>query len=547
LSSPTMHAGDGLSYAAKEIPMPSSDPYPLSRAVKAAYLHGKEDETLEPQVLMTQEGIPAGRIRRGDAVIFYNIRGEREIELTESLTDPAFDKFPAEKNLPGAFATMIEYRKGLNVRVAFPQEDVIGETLCDVLAAHGVKQVKITEAEKAVHVGFFLNGKKQESLPGEERIVVPTRKDVALFDEAPEMSIEAIADAVIAKIHDPECGFIFANLPNVDVVGHIENKGAVIRAVEAVDRQAGRIVAEAEKAGLTAIVTADHGTAERWLFPDGAVDTGHTDSPVPFILIHPRYAVTLRSSGELTDVAPTVLHLLGLPKPAAMTGTSLIDTSGPELTVSRILVLLLDGWGINEAAEGNLIAEAGTPNFDRFYQTYPAAKLAASGEAVGLPPGTVGNSEAGHLHIGAGRRIYSDRVQIDRAIADGSFFRNEAFLYAMNEAKRSEKALHLMGIVSFFSSHGSIRHLFALMDMAKREGVKELFIHAMLGRRGEQPESGAIYIREIEKKCAEMKLGRVVSVIGRYWSMDREENWDRIEKTYRMLVCGDGVPVAEDS
>jgi len=527
--------------------MPSSNPHPLSRAVKAAYLYGKEDETLEPHILTTRDGKPAGRIRRGDSVIFYNIRGEREIELTESLTGPDFDQFPVEKDLPGAFATMIEYRKGLNVRVAFPQEDVIGETLCDILAAHHVKQVKITEAEKAVHVGFFLNGKKQESLPGEGRIVVPTRKDVALFDEAPEMSVEAIADAVIAKIHAPECGFIFANLPNVDVVGHIENRDAVIRAVEAVDRQAGRIIAEAEKAGLTAIVTADHGTAEKWLFPDGAVDTGHTDSPVPFILIHPRCTVTLRRSGELTDVAPTVLHLLGLPKPAVMTGTSLIEGSGPELTVPRVLVLLLDGWGINEAAEGNLIAAAETPNFDRFYQTYPTAKLAASGEAVGLPPGTVGNSEAGHLHIGAGRRIYSDRVQIDRAIADGSFFRNEAFLYAMDAAKRSGRALHLMGIVSFFSSHGSIRHLFALMDMAKREGIKDLFIHAMLGRRGEQPESGAIYIREIENKCAGMKLGRVVSVIGRYWSMDREENWDRIEKTYRMLVYGDGVPVTEGS
>jgi 2,3-bisphosphoglycerate-independent phosphoglycerate mutase len=161
---------------------------------------------------------------------------------------------------------------------------------------------------------------------------------------------------------------------------------------------------------------------------------------------------------------------------------------------------------------------------------------------VGLPAGAVGNSEAGHLHIGAGRRVYSDRVKIDRAIADGSFFCNEAFLQTIRSIRDHKKALHLLGIVSFFSSHGSIRHLFALMELARREGIRNLYIHAMLGRRGEMPESGAHYIGSVERKAAEIELGKVVSVIGRYWSMDREENWDRIEKTYRMLVHGEGTP-----
>jgi 2,3-bisphosphoglycerate-independent phosphoglycerate mutase len=531
----------------KEIPMPPPESYLMSRAVKAAYISGKEDETIEPHVLMNRLGKPTGRIHRGDAVIFYNIRGEREIELTESLTDPNFEKFPVEKDLSPAFATMIEYRRGLNVQVAFPQNDVIMDTLSETIAKHNLRQVKITEAEKAVHVGFFLNGKKQDSFPGEERIVVPTRKDVALFDEAPEMSIRGITKAVIEKIHSPDYPFIFANLPNVDVVAHIENEGAIIRAIEAVDEHAGRIIDEAVKAGITAIVTADHGTAEKWLYPDGAIDTGHTDSPVPFILIHPQSRISLRDGGELSDVAPTVLHLLGIPKPQAMTGVSLISDGDSSGTSPRLLVLLLDGWGVNEEARGNLIAQARTPNFDRLRQTHPATKLAAAGEAVGLPPGTVGNSEAGHLHIGAGRRIYSDRVKIDRAIADGSFFQNDAFRYAMEAAKKTGKALHLMGIVSFFSSHGSINHLFTLMEMAKKEGVTDVYIHAMLGRRGEQPESGALYIQEVEKLCEAQGQGKVVSVIGRYWSMDREENWDRIEKTYRMLVYGNGLPVTEGS
>jgi 2,3-bisphosphoglycerate-independent phosphoglycerate mutase len=207
-----------------------------------------------------------------------------------------------------------------------------------------------------------------------------------------------------------------------------------------------------------------------------------------------------------------------------------------------VLLLLLDGWGWNEEQKGNLIAQADTPRMDALLAAWPRTTLLAAGEAVGLPAGTVGNSEAGHLHIGAGRRIYSDRVRIDRTIADGSFFRNEAFLQTIRSVHSHGKALHLIGIVSFFSSHGSIRHLFALMELARREGVRNLYIHAMLGRRGEMPESGAHYIGSVERKAAEIGLGKAVSVIGRYWSMDREENWDRIEKTYRMLVHGEGTP-----
>jgi 2,3-bisphosphoglycerate-independent phosphoglycerate mutase len=214
-------------------------------------------------------------------------------------------------------------------------------------------------------------------------------------------------------------------------------------------------------------------------------------------------------------------------------------------TSKRLLLLILDGWGEHGDLKGNLIAKASTPTMDRLKKVFPYTTLKASGEAVGLPEGTVGNSEAGHLHIGAGRRIYADRVRIDRAIADKSFFENEAFCHVIQSGKNVGGVLHLLGIVSFFSSHGSINHLFALMDLAKQAGVREVFIHVMLGRRGELPESGANYIEKIERKAREIGLGKVVSVIGRYWSMDREENWDRIEKTYRMLVNGEGIPVEE--
>ena len=518
--------------------------FPMSEAVRKAYKEGQEDETLLPLILTDPQGKPTGRIGKDDCVIFYNIRGEREIELTRSLTEDNFVEFPVIPDLNLHFATMIEYQKGLNVQIAFPPEETLQDTLSDIISRHEMKQAKITEAEKAVHVGFFFNGKKQELLPGEERIVVPTRKDVALFDEAPEMSIEKIAKTAMDKIDDDNCNFIVVNFPNVDVVGHIENEAAILRAVEVVDKYAGMVIENARKKEIAIIVTADHGTVEKWLYPDGAVDTGHTDSLVPFILLHQNSELTLRKEGELTDVAPTALSILGLPPSPLMTGSSLIEQKlTGNKAAKRLLLIILDGWGLNDNIEANLIARAKTPVMDKLMSSYPMSRLAASGEAVGLPAGTVGNSEAGHLHIGAGRKIYSDRLKIDQAIANKIFHQNDAFLNVMRKAKESGKALHLIGIVSFFSSHGSINHLFALMEMAASQGIENLFIHSMLGRRGEMPESGPQYIKKIEEKSLSLNLGQVVSVIGRYWSMDREENWDRIEKTYRMLVYGDGTKI----
>lgn len=499
---------------------------------------------MTPHVLTDRAGNPLGRFKPGDGVVFFNIRGEREIELTRSLTESDFTEFPTTPGLNLSFATMIEYRKGLPVYTAFPPDGVVGDTLSETISRHGLRQVKITESEKSFHVGYFFNGRREIPFPGEDIAVIPTRKDVALFDEAPEMSIAELTETLLATIRDNRYDFILANLPNVDVVGHIENEAAAIMAIEAVDKAAGRAIQEAQHAGITVIVTADHGSAEQWRYPDGTVDTGHSANPVPFVFLHPE-GQPLGGPGELTDVAPTVLHLLGLPKPAAMTGGSLL-VGDPQKPSRRVLLLLLDGWGFRDDPEGNLIARAATPVMDRLWREYPHTTLEAAGLTVGLPAGAAGNSEAGHIHLGAGRRIYSDRVRIDQAIETGAFFRNEAFLEVMAQVKRRSAALHLMGIVSFFSSHGSIEYLYALLEMARRENMPEVYIHAMLGRRGELPESGAIYLEKVEQKAAELGGGELVSVIGRYWSLDREENWDRVEKTYRMLVHGEGKGIRKE-
>jgi len=462
------------------------------------------------------------------------------VELTSAFTEPAFDKFPRQP-LRVQFTTMIQYAPGLRSDVAFPPVGRIEDTLSDLVAAAGRRQITICESEKAIHLAFFFGGKKDTLRAGEERVVVPS-PHVPDYTQAPAMSAEAVTEAIRRALDEPAYDLIVANYANVDVVGHIENPAAIRAAVETVDRQVGRLVQAAERAGVTVIFTADHGTVERWTYPDGAIDTGHTDSPVPFILLAPDWpAAALRPHGELSDVAPAVLQLLCLARPAAMTGRSLL-LSRPPAGRRRVLLVILDGWGSRDEAAGNLIAQADTPHMRRLLAEKPAARLEAAGQAVGMPAGTVGNSEVGHLHLGAGRRIYSDRARIDRSIEDGSFFENPAFIRAMGGAKRAGSRLHLLGIISFYSSHGSVEHLKALLRMAKDRAVPELYVHGMLGRRGERPESGALYVEEIERECERLGLGRVVSAIGRYWSLDREGNWDRIEKTYRWLVEGKGRP-----
>jgi 2,3-bisphosphoglycerate-independent phosphoglycerate mutase len=534
--------------------MPEAKTYPLAEAVRAAYRAGEDDETMEPLVCVDGAGAPAGRIRDGDYVIFYDLRGEREIELTQSFVDRAFPHF-ARAPITTHWATMIEYDPDLDVRVAFPPLGIVQETLSEVVSRAGLRQVKIVESEKAVHLSFFLNGKRSEPFPGEERRIVPSLEFEGYLPP-PEMRADAVADAAIEAIRDPAVDLIVVNWANVDVIGHSEDRDAIKRAVSTVDAQLGRVIEAVREAGVSALVTADHGTVEKWYYPDGTIDTGHTDSPVPLVLVGPHLSgVGVRDGGTLIDVAPTVLDLLGLERPAAVTGASLLQrvpaADLPDGSVRpRVALLILDGWGVRDEAWGNLVQEAETPVMDALCATCPSTRLEAAGEAVGLPnvvpgrPGkTVGNSEVGHLHLGAGRIVPSDRLRVERAIADGSFDRNPAFRWAMEGAVRDGTHLHLLGIISFYSSHGSVEHLKALLRLARQVGVGEVYVHGMLGRRGEKPESGAIYVGDIEDECQQLGVGQFVSLIGRFWSLDREHNWDRIEKTYRWLVYGEGRPV----
>lgn len=514
----------------------------MSEAVRAAYLEGQEEERMEPLVRVGGDGRPVGRIGRSDAVVFYDIRGEREVELTAALVEPGFPHFETEP-LGLQLATLIEYDRALPVQVAFPPIEELRDTLGEVVSRAGLRQLRVAESEKAIHVGYFLAGKRQEPFAGEERITPQSPREPLT---EPGMRATEVAAAVEAALADPGVALIVANLANIDVIGHHEDRGAVLRAVEAVDAAVGKLVETAHRKGVTVLITADHGTVERWLYPEGTIDTGHTESPVPCILAAPATGprATLRGGGSLVDVAPTVLDLLGLVTPPAMTGRSLLE--GPDSRgARRVLVLVCDGWGHAPAGPANLISEARTPTMDRLVATHPHTLLAASGEAVGLPSGTVGNSEAGHLHLGAGRVVPADRVRIGAAIADGSFFDNPVLRGTAEAARARGCPLHLLGIVSFFSSHGSLEHLLALLELARRVGVPEVFVHGLLGRRGERPQSGAHYVGLIEERAGALGVGQVASVIGRYWALDREHHWDRVKRAYDLLVRGVGRAVPD--
>jgi 2,3-bisphosphoglycerate-independent phosphoglycerate mutase len=205
-----------------------------------------------------------------------------------------------------------------------------------------------------------------------------------------------------------------------------------------------------------------------------------------------------------------------------------------------LALIIIDGWGYSARREGNAIALAATPYYDELCENYPQTLLEASGTRVGLPAGVMGNSEVGHLNIGAGRVIRMDVSRVDHEIATGEFFRNEVLLAAVNEARKRGTALHLMGLVSDGQVHSSQEHLYALLRLAKQCGLERVFIHCFLDGRDTPPSSASQYVAALRKKIEEIGCGQIASVIGRYYAMDRDKRWERTERAYELLVKGKG-------
>jgi len=204
------------------------------------------------------------------------------------------------------------------------------------------------------------------------------------------------------------------------------------------------------------------------------------------------------------------------------------------------VLMILDGYGLNENNYGNAIKQANTPNLDRYFEEYPNNIVHSSGMNVGLPDGQMGNSEVGHLNIGAGRIVYQDSTRISKAIKDGDFFENEVFLEAIKNAKKHDSSIHLWGLLSDGGVHSHNTHLYALLKLAKNKGIEKVYVHGFLDGRDVPPSSAVRYIEELEEKMREIGVGKIATISGRYYAMDRDKRWERTELAYNALVLGEG-------
>jgi len=205
-----------------------------------------------------------------------------------------------------------------------------------------------------------------------------------------------------------------------------------------------------------------------------------------------------------------------------------------------LLLCIMDGFGINSKKTGNAVDMAKTPNLDNLFKTYPNTTLAASGMAVGLPDGQMGNSEVGHTNIGAGRIVYQELTRITKSIADGDFFENEALLKAAENCKKNNSAFHILGLLSDGGVHSHITHIYGIVELAKRMGLTKVFVHCFLDGRDVPPSSGKDFVRDMTEKLEQIGTGKIATVMGRYYAMDRDNRWDRVEKAYRAMVKGEG-------
>ena len=297
-------------------------------AVQNAYLRDETDEFAKPVVITKKNGEPVGTIKDNDGIIFFNFRADRAREITSALTDSSFEYFSRE-TLPviSGFVCMTLYDEKFDLPIAFGpvhMDNILGEVISD----HGLKQFRIAETEKYAHVTYFFNGGEEKSFPMEERCVIPSPRDVETYDKKPEMSAALVTEEVLSQIKSDKYDFIVLNFANMDMVGHTGILDAAVKACEEVDRCLNKIVTLLKEKGTVALITADHGNAEMMIDQNGKPYTSHTLNPVPLILIDDTRKNVALKPGSLQNIAPTILEIMNIEKPAEMTGQSLIQPLG---------------------------------------------------------------------------------------------------------------------------------------------------------------------------------------------------------------------------
>ena len=506
---------------------------PLLAQVEELYAQGYSAYWLPP-IVGHRGGKPIGRIRAGDSVIFCCRRGEREIQLTDAFTDPSFSAFSRELLSPLTFVPLVLYHpKFEHLPVAFPTSPV-RETLGEVVSQAGLRQLRLAEEEKLAHVTYFLNGKRHEPFAREQVCSVRSFLDDPLR-ALPSLGALLRAEAG-KKLHE----LIAVNIASGDLMGHSDELHLKEQCAEAVDRILGEMLATAAEHDFVSVVTADHGLLEEHGMLGEAPNTSHTTHPVPFICIPPdRKPCLLVHTGTLADVAPTVLSILGLQIPESMSGRSLVKDNS--LRAERVLLAILDGWGLPEPGHINPIETASTPTWDRISKL-PVASLSASGRAVGLLAGRKGNSESGHMTIGAGRAVQQDDVIIDEAIRNGTFAEAEAFETAFSDAAQRGGAVHLLALLSQTSSHGSIDYAMELARFARKANFGPVYVHIITDGRSTKSERLPVELPEVSQELDDIGTGEIVTLVGRGLALDRGRNYqEKTRPTYEALVGGRGV------
>jgi len=296
------------------------------QAMQNAYARGETDEFIKPIIITDDNGRPLGTIADGDSVLCFNFRADRVRELTHAFTDPDFQDFsPARRPSLRDYVTFTQYDKHFTLPVVFPPvtlKHILGEEI----SRHGLRQLRIAETEKYAHVTYFFNGGIEEPFPGEDRALIQSPKEVATYDQKPEMSAFEVTDELLRRLDENKYSLVVLNFANGDMVGHTGVMAAAIRACEAVDQCLGRLVQKFTGMGGMVIITADHGNADKMYDQQaGEPFTAHTSNPVPLIMISDRYlGRKLRTDGALKDIAPSVLTLMGLPVPTEMEGECLL-------------------------------------------------------------------------------------------------------------------------------------------------------------------------------------------------------------------------------
>lgn len=510
----------------------------MGRAVKELFAEGQTDYYLDPIVLTSEHGEPVGRVKDGDAVIFCCRRGEREIQLTEAFTDPKLDRFPRAdfSNLPFVILTLY-HDKLKDLPVAFAPARV-QETLGELVSRGGLSQARVAESEKFAHVTFFLNGGNGEPYPAEEDIRVPSLKGVP-FDEHPELSLAEVSQQVVGQVQRGT-DLIITNFANGDVIGHTSNHNAKIKCAEYVDQHLKEVVEAAQAAGYVILITADHGNIEESLTPEGNPHVSHTTNPIPLFIIDPLSKTSIQpTDGVLADIAPTVLQILGIDRSPLMTGKSLAPDQAFGVQ-RKVLLVILDGWGLSPRPEQDPITLGHTPFWDTLMTQYPHGLLTASGEAVGLKAEKAGNSEAGHINIGAGRIILQDDVRLDQAMKDGSFYTNEVITREIRGVKERGTALHLIGLLTEKSSHGTIEYPLAVLKMARVAGLDQVYLHMIFDGRSTEPGSAPALLEKLGVLMNEIGGGQIATGIGRGIALDRDGNYNKTQRAYDALVYGKG-------